>query len=239
VPTHKDRFLRILRDFRGQAGQPGPVLLQALRELTGELEEPGREIDLTLLVRTASIRAAEHHPEQPLDQGWARKRYWILFERLQAAKLGQVTKGRRNHRTRFRMSSERLEGKPSAFFEAMDELTGGAKPRPPAPVSKRGEPGGPLRLQDVIGRLKLHRDEVHKLGVSALSLFGSVARDEARPDSDVDLLATFESPVTSDAFFGAKFFLEDLLGKRIDLVTESALRDPIREAIGSELIRVA
>jgi len=137
------------------------------------------------------------------------------------------------------MSSERLEGKPSAFFEAMDELTGGAKPRPPAPVSKRGEPGGPLRLQDVIGRLKLHRDEVHKLGVSALSLFGSVARDEARPDSDVDLLATFESPVTSDAFFGAKFFLEDLLGKRIDLVTESALRDPIREAIGSELIRVA
>jgi predicted nucleotidyltransferase len=239
VPTHKDRFLRILGDFREQAGQPGPVLLLALRELTGQLDGSGREIDLSLLVRTASIRAAEHHPEQPLDQGGARKRYWILFERLQAAKLGRATKGRRNHRTRFRVASGGVDGKPSAFVGAMDELTGRAKLRPPAPVSERGEPRAPLRLQDVIGRLKLHSDELHQLGVSALSLFGSVARDEAGPDSDVDLLATFESPVTSDAFFGAKFFLEDLLGKRIDLVTESALRDPIREAIGSELIRVA
>ena len=71
------------------------------------------------------------------------------------------------------------------------------------------------------------------------ALFGSIARDDARPDSDVDLLAAFDSGVTSEAFFDTKFFLEDLLGRRVDLVTEAALRDRVRSAIEPELIRVA
>ena len=75
--------------------------------------------------------------------------------------------------------------------------------------------------------------------VRELSLFGSAARGEMRPDSDVDLLVSFKDAVTSDAFFGLKFFLEDLLGRRIDLVTSAALREPIRRAIAAELLSVA
>ena len=91
----------------------------------------------------------------------------------------------------------------------------------------------------MLARLKAHHAEIEAFGVGSLALFGSVARDEAKPDSDVDLLVTFRDAVTSDGFFGLKFFLEDLLGRRIDLVTSAALREPIRRAIEPELLRVA
>ena len=96
-----------------------------------------------------------------------------------------------------------------------------------------------LDRDSVIALLQKHEAEFHELGVATLSLFGSVARNQARLESDVDLLATFREPITSDAFFGAKFFLEDLLGRRVDLLTESALRDRVRPQIDAELIRVA
>jgi predicted nucleotidyltransferase len=239
VPADKDLFVSLLTNFRRDAGKRGPVLIAALCELASGLDEVHREIDLTLLVQTASIRVARSTPEQPLDQRWARRQYWILFERLQSFKLGRAIKGRRNHRTRFRVHSDRPDGKPSALIEALDETAGKTGPSEPGAAPVVGAFGGPLRLDIVMDRLKAHSDEIHRLGVSALLLFGSVARDEARADSDVDLLATFDAPITSDAFFGAKFFLEDLLGRRIDLVTDSALRDRVREAITPELIRVA
>jgi len=97
---------------------------------------------------------------------------------------------------------------------------------------------GPTRAS-VIEQIKAHKAQLREYGVSSLSLFGSVARDEAKSDSDVDLLVTFKDTVTSDSFFGLKFFLEDLLGRRIDLVTSGALREPIRQAIEPELLRVA
>jgi predicted nucleotidyltransferase len=45
-------------------------------------------------------------------------------------------------------------------------------------------------------------------------VFGSVARDEERPDSDVDVLVTFDGPATSQRYFGVQFYLEDLLGRQ-------------------------
>ena len=239
MDPNRGRLLSALRNFQKGSGDASPALLDALRELASGLDQAHPEIDLGLLVRTASIRQARRHSERPLDQPQARKRYWALFERLEALELGRAIPGRRNHRTRFRVSIPRPNGRPAAFVGALDVMAAETGPRRPDLSAGAREPGAALRLEDVVDRLKLHRDEVRRLGVRSLSLFGSVARDEARPDSDVDLLATFESPVTSDAFFGAKFFLEDLLGKRIDLVTESALRDPIREAIARELIPVA
>ena len=77
-----------------------------------------------------------------------------------------------------------------------------------------------------------------RFGVSRLALFGSVARGTARPDSDVDVLVAFEQPPTSDQYFGTQFYLEDLLGRPVDLVTENALRERLRPYVERDVIRV-
>jgi predicted nucleotidyltransferase len=78
-----------------------------------------------------------------------------------------------------------------------------------------------------------------RFGVRSLALFGSVARDEARPDSDVDVLVEFDGPTTFDRHMGLLVFLEDLLGCRVDVVTPTVLRPGRREAIEPDLVRVA
>jgi predicted nucleotidyltransferase len=77
-----------------------------------------------------------------------------------------------------------------------------------------------------------------QFGVQHLSLFGSVARHEATAESDIDLLVEFVGPATFDRYMDLKFFLEELLQCRVDLVTEAALRPQIKSAIEKELIRV-
>jgi predicted nucleotidyltransferase len=77
-----------------------------------------------------------------------------------------------------------------------------------------------------------------RFGVTELALFGSTARDEARADSDVDVLVDFDGPATSARYFGVQFFLEDLLGRPVDLVTEKALRAELRPFVEREAVRV-
>ena len=77
-----------------------------------------------------------------------------------------------------------------------------------------------------------------RYGVTGLALFGSTARDSARDDSDIDVLVGFDGPATSDRYFGVQFFLEDLFGRRVDLVTEKALRAELRSHVTDEAIHV-
>ena len=63
-----------------------------------------------------------------------------------------------------------------------------------------------------------------RFGVTRLALFGSTARDTANTNSDVDILVSFDGAATSQRYFGVQFYLEDLLGCAVDLVTEKALR---------------
>lgn len=77
-----------------------------------------------------------------------------------------------------------------------------------------------------------------RFGVTGLALFGSVARDAARADSDVDVLVSFDGPATSTRYFGVQFFLEDLLGRPVDLVTDKALRTELRADVESETVHV-
>ncbi len=77
-----------------------------------------------------------------------------------------------------------------------------------------------------------------RFGVTSLALFGSTVRDDAREDSDVDILVAFDGPATSERFFGVQFYLEDFLGRPVDLVTEKALRPELRPRIEREAIRV-
>ena len=77
-----------------------------------------------------------------------------------------------------------------------------------------------------------------QFGVTALALFGSMARDKANSNSDIDILVAFDGPATSARYFGVQFFLEDALGKPIDLVTTKALRPELRPFIGAEAVDV-
>ena len=71
-----------------------------------------------------------------------------------------------------------------------------------------------------------------------LALFGSTVRNMAREDSDVDILVSFDGPATSARYFGVQFYLEDLLGRPVDLVTDKALRQELRPYIENEAVYV-
>jgi predicted nucleotidyltransferase len=77
-----------------------------------------------------------------------------------------------------------------------------------------------------------------RFGVKRLALFGSTARDVANSESDIDILVAFDEPATSARYFGVQFLLEDLFGRKVDLVTEKALRPELRKYVEQEAIYV-
>jgi predicted nucleotidyltransferase len=91
----------------------------------------------------------------------------------------------------------------------------------------------------VLVLLRAHLSDLAPFGVKSLALFGSVARDEARADSDLDVLVEFEGPATFDGYMGLKLYLEDLLGSRVDLVMKKALRSRMLPLVEREAVRVA
>ena len=92
---------------------------------------------------------------------------------------------------------------------------------------------------EVLKVLESHTVELQRFGVKTLRLFGAVARDDAADGSDVDLLVGFEKPPGFSSFMKLRIFLEDLLGAKVDLVTENGLRDRVRPYVEKEAIRVA
>lgn len=98
---------------------------------------------------------------------------------------------------------------------------------------------GQLTRNVVLRTLRAHKSTlVEQYGLTSLTLFGSIARDEATDTSDIDVLVGFDGPATSRAYFGVQFYLEDLLGRRVDLVTDKALRAEIRPNVEREAIDV-
>ena len=77
-----------------------------------------------------------------------------------------------------------------------------------------------------------------RFGVTRMALFGSTARNEAGPDSDVDILVDFDGPASSRRYFGVQFALEDELGRPVDLVSAKAVREELRPYIEREAVNV-
>lgn len=92
---------------------------------------------------------------------------------------------------------------------------------------------------EILRILEAHRNEIARFGVTSLRVFGSVARNEASAESDVDILVDFAASPSFSQFMKLRIFLEDLLGARVDLVTERGLRDRVRPYVEREAIRVA
>lgn len=95
------------------------------------------------------------------------------------------------------------------------------------------------RSAEIFRIITRHRADLASFHVRSLSVFGSVARGEDTPESDVDLLVKFDRPVGIFHFIRLKMFLESVLGRNVDLVTPDALKAGMREQILRDAIRAA
>ena len=95
-----------------------------------------------------------------------------------------------------------------------------------------------MTRDELIRLLTEHRGELEQFGVKTLAIFSSAARNEAWPESDVDILVEFTDSGTFDRYMGLKEFLESLLGREVDLVTRKALKPRLKPYVESEAIYV-
>ncbi|MDD3925224.1 MAG: nucleotidyltransferase family protein [bacterium] len=93
-----------------------------------------------------------------------------------------------------------------------------------------------MTREEVIRQLVKHRTDLESFGVKSLALFGSVARGEEDAESDIDMLVEFSRPVGFFTFLDVKEYLENLLGKEVDLVTYDALKRQLRQRILQESV---
>jgi predicted nucleotidyltransferase len=90
---------------------------------------------------------------------------------------------------------------------------------------------------DVVTKIKANRRALKRYGVTSLALFGSAARNKMRKGSDIDILVQFDQSTWAN-YIGLKFYLEDLLGREVDLVTPKGLRPATKPSIEKDLLYV-
>lgn len=98
----------------------------------------------------------------------------------------------------------------------------------------------PPQLADVLQRLREREADLRDKGVDALWVFGSVARGDARPDSDIDLLIDFAPDAEPSllTLSSLQLDLADALGRPVDLGERRALNPRVAEAAEREMVRV-
>jgi uncharacterized protein len=96
-----------------------------------------------------------------------------------------------------------------------------------------------MRRDEALRLLREHRAELEAMGVTSLALFGSVARDEAGPDSDVDVIIDVRRPFDLFDLAGVHLRLEEIFGCKVDVVTEGGLRPRHRAVIDKDRVYVA
>ncbi len=98
---------------------------------------------------------------------------------------------------------------------------------------------GQLGRDQVLETLRAHKATLaERFGVTSISLFGSVARDQAKDNSDIDILVEFDSPPGWRNYFGAQVFLEDVLERPVDMMTLAEVRLEIRPYVEKDALNV-
>lgn len=97
-----------------------------------------------------------------------------------------------------------------------------------------------MTRNEILDFLKVHRDELRQaFGVQEIALFGSYARENATEDSDIDIAVELaDAGKTLTNFFGLKRYLEEHLGKRIDLGIGSAMKPIVRKTAHKDMLHV-
>ena len=95
-----------------------------------------------------------------------------------------------------------------------------------------------MNHEEVIATLQAHQQELKQQGVMHAAVFGSVARHEARPDSDIDILIELDPTHSLDvfAYTGLKRFITGLFPLSVDVVNEAALKQHLRRSVRREAI---
>ena len=91
---------------------------------------------------------------------------------------------------------------------------------------------------EILAAIDAHADDLRRLGAKSLALFGSIARGEGSDSSDIDLLVELQ-PKTFDAYMDVKLFLEEALGRKVDLVLADAVKPRLRPMILAEAVRAS
>jgi predicted nucleotidyltransferase len=91
--------------------------------------------------------------------------------------------------------------------------------------------------EEILRKVVSERAQLERFGVRRLALFGSAVRNELRADSDLDFLVDLREE-TFRAYMGLKFFLEDVLGRKVDLVCFQNLKPRLRDRVLKEAIHV-
>jgi uncharacterized protein len=94
-----------------------------------------------------------------------------------------------------------------------------------------------VRREEALRLLVEHRDELTAMGAASLSLFGSMARDEAGPASDVDILIELGRPMGLFGLAAIHLRLEEIMGRRVELITANSLAERYRAKIVPDLVR--
>ena len=98
----------------------------------------------------------------------------------------------------------------------------------------------PVTRQHALDVIAAHREELRgRFHVTYLALFGSVARDEATAESDIDLLVEFDHPVGFFEVFDLRRYLEGVFDRSVDLVLPDEVKTALRDAILGDAIRAA
>ncbi len=90
----------------------------------------------------------------------------------------------------------------------------------------------------ILALLKKHESELRNRGVRRIALFGSAARGEARPDSDIDLMVEIDpkAPVGVFEYVGIVQYLEDLFPNRVGVANRKSLKPLVRSAAEREAV---
>ncbi len=98
---------------------------------------------------------------------------------------------------------------------------------------------GDMDRERVIATLRGHESELKAAGISRLSLFGSTARGDNRPDSDIDLLAVFDDTrrISLLDVVGMEEQISRMLGLTVELVEEGTLKPRVRRNVEAEAVR--
>jgi predicted nucleotidyltransferase len=95
-----------------------------------------------------------------------------------------------------------------------------------------------MSRETILELIEANHDRLRGLGVRELGLFGSFARGEARPDSDVDFFVDLDQK-SFDRYMAVKELLEEILARKVDLVLKSAIKPRLRDVILREAVRAA
>ena len=96
-----------------------------------------------------------------------------------------------------------------------------------------------MNSQEIVTFLTEHKSEIQeRFGATRIGLAGSYARGDATEESDIDIVVELQSGNKFRSFFYLLYFLQDALGKRVDLVTESSLKPLVKKSVLKDILYV-